>query len=160
MLGLASARPAGTVLAHDIFTLSCDLIFKRKPCHEKDNEPSVLIKYAGKLRCYLIVIEIPEALACRYHIKRTGRKIQLFRRYGLIFYIHAGFFRKKLCLFYLLGRYVSTYPFCSELIHVARQHARTCSKVQNSLTLNAQTPVSNFSVEFLRINIPVLGICF
>ena len=158
MLRLAAAGPCGTVFAHQIFALSGKLVFIRKPRHKEDNEFAILLEDPCKLRRDLLMIEIPEALACGDHIKRLIREIDLLGRNNLIIDVHAGFFRQSFRLLDLLGRDVGAGPFRAELIHVARQNARAGTKVQNLLAINAKPPVSYLLIEDVGIDVSVFCI--
>ena len=157
---LASTAPFGIKLPNEFFTLSRYLIFKGKPCHIKNDDPAVFFEYPVEHRSNSLMIKIQEALTCRDHIKRTGRKIDLFGRCRFKSDTHSRFRSKPFCLFNLLGRDVRSDPLCPVPIHVTRQYACACTEVQNLLTGDAKTSVCYFPIKLLGINVPISGIVF
>ena len=89
------------------------------------------------------------------HIKGFCRKIQLLCRNSLKIYSHIWSSSQYLRLLYLFRRNIRFCPLCTVLIHISRKHACAGSDIQNPLPFYTESPIHNFLIKFLRIDISV-----
>ena len=104
------------------------------------------------------MIKVPEALTGGNHVETPFRKGKTLRRNGLERDFHTRAFGQMPGLLNLFWRDIRPRPNATKSVQVARQHAGSCSQVEDALPGDTKPFVHNPSIKLLRIDVPVLGI--